>query len=119
MIHYSIPDVAPVEIRPGFKGVEFTLPADSANVAEITLSSRYPEFGVTQNTIVEEFVYVVNGQATFSSEDEEILLTKGSALLIKPNQTYSWSPHPEITLVIFSTPPWTAEQTLTTVKEDF
>ncbi len=115
MIHYSMPDAAEIEIRPGFKGIEFKLPSDSANIAEITLSSRYPAFGVTQNTVVEEFIYVTEGQAVFSSEGEEVLLTKGSSLLIQPNQTYFWTPRPEVTLVIFCTPPWSAEQTLNTV----
>jgi mannose-6-phosphate isomerase-like protein (cupin superfamily) len=100
---------------PGFKGVEYTLPSENANIAEITLSSRYPEFGVTQNTLVEEFVYVVDGQVTFTSQGEEVLLVKGSALFIEKNQTYYWTPHPEVTLTIFSCPPWNPEQVIETV----
>ncbi len=115
MIHYSTKDVAPIVVKPGFKSIEYPLPSDKANIAEITLSSAYPEFGVTQNTLVEEFVYVVDGQATFSSQGEEVLLTKGAALCIKQNQTYRWTPHPEVTLVIFSCPPWNKDQAINTV----
>ena len=115
MIHYSTKDVAPVIVRPGFKSIEYTLPADTANIAEITLSSRYPEFGVTQNTLVQEFVYVVDGQVTFTSQGEEVLLAKGAALCIKQNQTYYWTPRPEVTFAIFSCPPWNPEQTINTI----
>jgi len=111
MIHYVTEETATFDETPGFRAIEYPLESSLANVAKIVFTSRYPHIGMTQNLKAEETVYVLEGSATFTCGEESILLSKGSALRVEPNKPYFWQPHPEVKLIVFSTPPWNKHQT--------
>jgi hypothetical protein len=53
MIHYHTPSANDKEIESknaGFIAVDFALPIEELNVAEIKLLTRYPAVGFTRNT---------------------------------------------------------------------
>jgi hypothetical protein len=90
--------------------MEFPLKTKKSNTAEIKLSKRYPEKGVAINTVAEMTVYILKGKTILNLNNKKVLLEKGTVALIKPDQKYYWVPKPSVTLLIFSTPPWKAEQ---------
>ena len=89
---------------------DFPLDSTKSNISEIKLTSRYPEEGHVLNTVSEMTVYILDGSVSFNTENESIILNKGSVLLVKINQPYFWQPLDEVTLLIFSAPAWTPEQ---------
>lgn len=94
----------------GFSAVDIELPIKELNVAEITLTKRYPSQGFAKNTKSTMVVKVLEGEVLFVGEDENILLPKGSVLLVETNKKYAWEPQSSVVLYIVSTPPWTPEQ---------
>lgn len=94
----------------GFLAVDFNLPMEESNVAEINLSERYPAEGFTLNTKSKMIVRVLEGGVTFICDDESIFLPKDSVVLVETNKKYAWEPKPEVSLFIVSIPPWTADQ---------
>ncbi len=113
MIHYHIPNVeggGTESKNAGFLAVDFTLPIEESNVAEIKLSERYPSVGFTRNTKSKMIVRVLEGGVVFVCEGEAVFLPKDSVVLVESNKQYAWEPKPEVTLYIVSIPPWTPEQ---------
>lgn len=95
--------------KTGFKAKDFPLDTARANVSKIELSARYPEAGYALNTKSEMVVYVLDGAAVLVREKRR-KLRKDSVALIKAGEKYFWQPHDSVTLLIFSTPPWTSDQ---------
>lgn len=110
MLHYSLPNEDASRDSAGFSAVDISLPSEAANVAEITLTSRYPETGLTLNTESEMIVRVLEGETVFSCDREEISLPAGSTILVQTNRPYCWIPRGSVRLYVVSTPPWTAQQ---------
>ncbi len=113
MIHYHIPNVDGVGVEgknAGFLAVDFTLPIEESNVAEIHLSERYPTIGFARNTKSKMIVRVLEGGVVFACEGETVFLPKGAVVLVETNKPYAWEPKSEVTLYIVSIPPWTPEQ---------
>lgn len=113
MIHYHVPNVEGANSESkdsGFLAIDFTLPLEEANVAEIHLSERYPIGGFALNTKSKMIVRVLEGGVVFVCEGETIFLPKDSVVLVEPNKQYAWEPKPEVTLYVVSVPPWTPEQ---------
>jgi mannose-6-phosphate isomerase-like protein (cupin superfamily) len=92
------------------KVIDFPLNTDASNVSEITLTARYPEKGYALNTISEMVVYILDGQTQLVRHDTTENLCKGDVVLISTHEKYVWNPEKEVTLLIFSTPPWTSSQ---------
>ncbi len=86
---------------------DFPIDTNSSNISEIVLTERYPEQGFSINTKSEMVVYVLNGKVHYN---QETILETGSVILVKINEKYYWQPIEKVTLLIFSTPPWTLEQ---------
>ena len=86
---------------------DFSIETNSSNISEIVLTERYPEQGFVLNTKSEMVVYILNGKAYYN---QETILETGSVILVKTNEKYYWQPIEKVTLLIFSTPPWTPEQ---------
>jgi hypothetical protein len=86
---------------------DFPIDTNSSNISEIVLTKRYPEQGFALNTKSEMVVYVLNGKVHYN---QEAILETGSIILVKINEKYYWQPIGKVTLLIFSTPPWTPEQ---------
>lgn len=97
-------------VKKDFSAKDYLLDTDRANIAEIKLSGRYPAEGTAENKISEMIVYVAEGKVTLNQGEEKHTLGKGDAILVKVGIPYFWEPNPEVTLAVFSTPPWTAEQ---------
>ena len=113
MIHYHTPKSNDKDIENksnGFNAVDFSLPVEELNVAEIKLSMRYPTIGFTRNTKSKMIVRVLGGEVVFVCEGESILLPKDSVVLVETGKAYAWDPKPETTLYIVSTPAWTPAQ---------
>ena len=94
----------------GFLAVDFNLPMEESNVAEIHLSKRYPNEGFALNTKSKMIVRVLEGGVAFICEGESVFLPKGSVVLVEANKQYAWEPKSEVLLYIVSIPPWTLEQ---------
>ena len=88
----------------------FPFTTNLSNLAQIPLTTRYPAEGFALNTLAEMTVYILEGTVLFHQEGEEVTLTKGDVVLVETNKKYFWEPKPQVTLLIFSTPPWTPEQ---------
>src|SRR5262245_50846376 len=63
--------------RPGFSAKDISFPTDAMNVAEVTLTARYPEKGFALNQRSEMVVRIVKGDTTFHCEGEEVELHEG------------------------------------------
>jgi len=92
---------------------EFPFKTNLSNLAQIPLATRYPVEGFAFNTLAEMTVYILEGTVLFHQEGEEVALTKDDVVLVETNKKYFWEPKPQTTLLIFSTPPWTPEQSKT------
>lgn len=90
--------------------MNFPLKTKKSNLAEIELISRYPQKGYVLNTKAEMIIYILKGKTLLNLNGEDLNLNKGSVVLIKTTQKYYWKPRPSVTLLIFSTPPWTSRQ---------
>ncbi len=90
--------------------VDFPFDSKNANLAKITLDARYPEQGFAMNTVSEMTVYVLEGSVVLHTEDGEQVYNAGTAVCIPKGQKYFWNPDGQVTLLVFSTPPWTKEQ---------
>ena len=110
MLHYVLPGQEVDRDRLGFSAVDIELPSSSANVAEVCLTARYPEKGWALNERSEMIVRILDGETVFANMEEAIELSAGATLLVEPNQQYYWKPKGFVRLLVFSTPPWTAEQ---------
>lgn len=110
MIHYSPPNKDEDRNREGFSAIDISLPTNAMNVAEITLTSRYPEMGFALNQQSEMFVRILKGCTTFHCEGEEVELPEGSTVLVQTGKKYCWIPRESVTLYVVSSPPWTQEQ---------
>jgi mannose-6-phosphate isomerase-like protein (cupin superfamily) len=91
----------------------FPFKTNLSNVASIPLTTRYPAEGFALNNVAEMTVYILEGTVLFHQEGDEVTLAKGDAVLVETNKKYFWEPKPQTTLLIFSTPPWTPEQSKT------
>ncbi len=90
---------------------EIDLPTKNANVAEITLTGRYPEQGYVLNTKSEMIVRVLEGSAKLQYKDDaEVIVKTGETVFVPTNRAYAWVPNGSVTLYIVSTPPWTNAQ---------
>jgi len=89
---------------------DFPLKTTFSNLSKIILSSRYPTAGYALNTKVEMTVFILSGKVSLTVQNKKKILIKNSAVLIKSNQKYFWQPQKKVTLLIFSTPPWTPKQ---------
>jgi mannose-6-phosphate isomerase-like protein (cupin superfamily) len=110
MIHYSLPGQTADRERSGFSAIEFKFPTPNMNAAEITLTTRYPETGLSINRKSDMIVRILKGSVTFSSEGETIDLPEGATILVPTEKKYFWLPHGSVTLFTVSSPPWTQEQ---------
>ncbi len=115
MIHYSLPNKDGSNKdnnreRKGFSAIDISLPTTAANVAEISLTGRYPEAGFALNKQSEMIVRILEGSTVFQCEDEEVFLPTGSTILVETNKAYCWIPEEFVKLYVVSTPPWTPEQ---------
>ena len=90
--------------------VDFPIDSASANISKITLTGRYPHRGYALNTSAEMIVYIMEGKITLHQDREISSFNEGSVILVKRATKYFWQPEGSVTLLIFSTPPWTAEQ---------
>ena len=110
MIHHSLPNQDSDRERQGFSATDISLPTTAANVAEISLTSRYPESGFALNKQSEMIVRILDGSTIFHCEGEEVLLPQGTTVLVQTNKRYCWIPQGSVRLYVVSTPPWTSEQ---------
>jgi mannose-6-phosphate isomerase-like protein (cupin superfamily) len=113
MIHCYVPDAKDEGIKnknSRFLAIDFILPIEELNVAEIKLSERYPVWGFARNAKSKMIVRVIKGEVLFVCENESTLLPKDSVVLVETNKAYAWEPKPDVTLYIVSTPAWTPEQ---------
>lgn len=110
MIYHSLPNQDNDRERQGFSVVDISLPTATANVAEISLTSRYPESGFVLNKQSEMIVRILDGSTIFHYDNEEVLLPQGSTVLVQTNKAYCWIPQGTVRLYVVSTPPWTPEQ---------
>lgn len=104
-----------VRERDGFKAIEFPFPSHAANLADISLTKRYPESGFAVNDVVSHFVYVISGRVLLMRKEpvdnvQGFDLRAGDGAYIEPGTGYYWVPLPEVRLAVFCTPSWTAEQ---------
>lgn len=110
MLHYELPSDVPSREREGFSAHDVYLPAHNGNLAEIRLTSRYPESGFARNTKSEMIVRVLEGSVTFVCEGERVELPTGSTVLVERYRTYHWEPTDSALLLVFSSPAWSKEQ---------
>lgn len=111
MLSYVLPSALADRERPGFSAIDLPLATNASNASDITLTSRYPETGLTLNASSEMIVRILEGGATvFHSEGEEIELSAGATILVPANRPYYWRPKGMVRLYVVSTPPWTKEQ---------
>lgn len=116
-IRYVLPNDCQVVggTNQGFEAKEFPLNDPEGNVAKITLSKPYPESEDQRcvNTRSKMTIMINHGSVTVISPEIEggrAEIPAGSALLIPQNVAYRFVPVPEVSMAIFSTPPWTKEQ---------
>jgi mannose-6-phosphate isomerase-like protein (cupin superfamily) len=76
--------------------------------AIIDLEGRYPAKGLAMNEVCKELVYVVEGEAMLTCNDQVTTLEKGDMALIKPGDRYFFEGH--LKLLISSSPAWYLEQ---------
>lgn len=112
---YSAMNLKPARERDGFTAIEFPFPSETANLADITLTKRYPESGYAVNDVVSHYVYVVSGKVLLMRKQpadniQGFALEAGDGAHIQPGDEYFWNPLPEVRLAVFCTPPWTPEQ---------
>ena len=110
MIHYSHQNKDTDREREGFSAIDISLPTEAMNVAEITLTGRYPETGFALNRESEMIVRILKGSVTFCCEGEEVELPEGSTVLVQTGKKYYWLPTEAVTLYVVSSPPWTPAQ---------
>ncbi len=96
-------------IRNGFRAIDFSLGSKRGNLAEITLTTRYPATGFALNKKSEMLVYVAKGKVAFNNGKQSIL-RKGHAIRVSPKKEYYWEPLNRVTLIVYSTPPWNPKQ---------
>ena len=97
-------------IKKAFSAIDFPLESKKSNISEITLTGRYPEKGSALNTKSEMVVYVLKGTVVFNQGNMQTTLTRGSVVLVKAKQKYFWEPKKKATVLVISTPLWTATQ---------
>ena len=90
--------------------IDLPLDTNSSNLAKITLDGRYPEQGYAANALSEMTIYVLEGAVVLKRENSEEMYVAESAVVVSKGQRYCWLPDRSVTLLIFSTPPWTVEQ---------
>lgn len=79
-----------------------------ANLAEITISGRYPEQGLVRNQVCTMLVYVLDGQLTLHCAGRQELLDRGDSARIDCSEEYCWTGAG--TILAFSTPEWSPDQ---------
>lgn len=107
MIHYSLP--SDKNLESAFSVTEIEIPTTSANVAEVTMSERYPKSGFAVNTESEMIVLITEGSVTIPVGDKKVSVRSGTTVFVPKNTPYFWNPT-KAKLYIVSTPPWTPEQ---------
>jgi mannose-6-phosphate isomerase-like protein (cupin superfamily) len=95
---------------PGFEAKEFLLPSSNVNLAEITLTARYPEEGFVSNGKSEMTAYILKGNVVLACAGENRELAAGTAVVIPVGKRYAWQPDAEVTMLIFSAPSWSPDQ---------
>lgn len=96
-------------LKNGFHAIDFPLGSKSANLAEITLTKRYPQTGFALNKKSEMQVYILKGKVAFNN-GKQTILRKGKAVRVKSNTQYFWQPLEHVTMLVYCTPPWTPKQ---------
>jgi mannose-6-phosphate isomerase-like protein (cupin superfamily) len=107
MIRYSLPSDKNSEST--FSVREIEVPTTTSNVAEVTMSERYPKSGFAVNTESEMIVLIMEGSVTIPVEDKKVSVRSGTTIFVPKNTPYFWNPT-NAKLYIVSTPPWTPEQ---------
>lgn len=87
---------------------EYPLGDKQIDTALVEVIGKYPVNGSAVNTVCKELAYVLKGSGRLFVEGKEYSLQEGTALLIEPNEKFSWEG--DFTLVITCTPAWYPEQ---------
>jgi hypothetical protein len=74
---------------PTCKGVSFVSDA-SHDIAEITITGRYPEKGFAKNQVSHELVYILEGAGNLTLNGKEQDLKVGDVISVPPNQPFAW-----------------------------
>ena len=91
------------------QGLAFVAQGAPLDMAEITISGRYPESGWAVNREVHEMVHVKIGQGSLAIRGEtETQLTARDIVSIAPCQAFAWSG--DMTIVMACSPAFSAEQ---------
>lgn len=95
----------------GFFARDMPFPIDSMDVAEITLTNRYPEMGYTSTTVSDMIARVLEGGAILQVKSEEaITLSAGAVVAIPKNAIYCWQPLTSVKLFLVRSPPPAKDQ---------
>ena len=87
---------------------EYPIMDDTLHGAVVVLRGRYPEKGRVVNEKCYEVGYVIKGSGRLIVEGNEIELSEGDQLLLKPGQRYYWEA--DATMFMPCTPAWFPEQ---------
>lgn len=88
--------------------LEYPLHDSEINIAEITITGRYPDAGRVMNQKCKEVAFVMEGSGKAVVDDREVSLSKGDAVLIEVGEKIYWQGN--LTLLISCTPAWSSEQ---------
>lgn len=104
--------IEPVETPAiGRDKLDFPLPFEGANIAELSLTMRYPKSGFVRNNGCDMVVWIVEGNAAIvTQKDGGIFLRTGEMGYIEKGTMYYWDPRPTVKFLAFSVPAWTPEQ---------
>lgn len=89
---------------------DFLIESTKSNISKIVLRNRYPQSGYARNTESEMVAFILEGSVELFHNEERKVYTQGDVVCIKVNKRYYWEPQEYLTLLIFSTPPWTHTQ---------
>lgn len=113
MIIYDCNANVGVREQEGFKSKDYLFHSLKGNLAEITISKRYPETGWVRNTASDMFVRVLEGYVSIFGDRARVgtFHGPGGTLLVQAGTLYYWEPSRSKTptLLVFSSPPWTPE----------
>jgi len=88
---------------------EYLMDDPEINCAIAKIKGRYPDKGYCVNTQCKSLIYILEGAGTLTMKNGEVVIFKEKdAILIDQNEAYFWNGF--CTLVMPSTPAWTAKQ---------
>lgn len=87
---------------------EYKLDRQNIDIAQVTISGRYPEDGSVKNNVSTEVCLVISGSGSIVVDKEKTLLQAGDVILIEPGEKFFWEGVMEI--VISCSPAWSIEQ---------